>query len=472
MSEEQKEQVDLNPVMEEIRGIGAMMQRFFRMGASSVPDTSMMMYWGPDKSLYAIENDSFGFPAHPIAEHDGKITPSSLKAAFSTIKEDTILDDSLKVHALRKILASHHALMFDDTEFESEVTRTLETMRTPEQQIIEDAKESLSDNAVIYEFAFSGEATQSVTENENAPKRIYRNILRTGEWKVSPTGNGDSLKIDKSILDDLVAGFQDGAFEYVSVPETHRDLPSENRGFIKDLEILEDPLRPGEYVLRGGFEFTNKEAEKAALEGSIAGVSCGIVFNHQRKTDGKLYNSALHHVALTNKPWIDGLGGWEKIAASQFGAEVVVGFENEENTGENPMPEPNGISLTQEQIDSMVKELADLKLAQSRNNVADMLRPYQNDKKLSPAVLKEAEKLFFAATLHPKMLTLSENNAQVEIDLEATVKAMLDAMPNGTDLSEPPVETEHTKPPTEPKRKSPEEQVAEIRELTGLKPVE
>jgi hypothetical protein len=437
-------------------------------------------YYGPDRSLYAVE-DNGGYLI-PLANYQGEITLPSLKRAFTEVNGSdeyvsALLSPEMRVQALRKILSSYHALMFNDATFEQEVQSNLDAAREPE-AVLQAAGESLAENTTIYEFAYTAaEHTDFAVDQEtDTGVVIYRNVLRTGKWSIAPNNSKEPLVITKDMLDNLVTGFNDGAFEYVTVPETHEDLPSQNRGFIRKLEVLADPQREGEYILRGGFEFTNEEARKAALEGSIAGVSCGIVFNHKRKSDGQLFESALHHVALTNKPWIDGLGNWEKIAASEFGAEVVVGLEQDTNVvsqENNEMTEENtGMQLSQADFDALVAENRRLKLAQTRNDVKDALRPYQTEKNLTPAVLVLAEKLMLAAAVTPKMMTLSESNTEEEIDLQATVKAMLDAMPEGVDLSENVAPADHTAPPTDPVVKTPEEKAAEVRELVGLKSVD
>lgn len=434
-------------------------------------------YYGPDKTLYALDGDK-GFLI-PIANYHGEITLPSLKNAFAELGSEYIagvLAPQERVQAMRKILASYHALMFDDAAFEETVQSELTAAREPE-AVLQEAGESLSENATIYEFAYSGESqTETVVDQaQDNVSLVYRNVLRTGKWAIAPNNSKEPLVISKQMLDNLVTGFNDGAFEYVTVPETHQDLPSENRGFVRKLEVVEDTQRQGEYILRGGFEFTNEQARQAALEGSIAGVSCGIVFNHPRKSDGKLFESALHHVALTNKPWIDGLGGWEKIAASEFNAEVVVGLEEDSNvvSQENiTMAEETKFELSQEAYDALVAENNRLKLAQTRNDVKETLRPYQVDRHITPAVLALAEKLMLAAATTPKMMTLSDTGAQEEIDLHATVKAMLDAMPDGANLSETVTTPDQTAPPTDPPTKTPEEKAQEVRELVGLKAVE
>jgi hypothetical protein len=439
---------------------------------------SEIPYYGNDRSLYAVDSETGVFA--PLANYHGEITLASLKRAYQELSSENeyatgFMTPTQKIQGMRKILSSYHALLFEDETFESQVQSALDAAREPE-TVLQEAGESLGENATIYEFAYTN--TEKIDfEATETGQVIYRNVLRTGTWQVAPNNSKEPLVITKQMLDNLVTGFNDGAFEYVTVPETHEDLPSQNRGFVRKLEVVEDTQRQGEFVLRGGFEFTNEDARKAALEGSIAGVSCGIVFNHKRKSDGQLFESALHHVALTNKPWIDGLGNWDKIAASEFGAEVVVGLEQEDSnvvSQENiTMTEENtGMQLSQADFDALVAENTRLKLAQTRNDVKETLRPYQTEKNLTPAVLALAEKLMLAAAVTPKMMTLSESNAQEEIDLHATVKAMLDAMPEGANLSENVAPADQTAPPVDPPTKTAEEKAAEVRQLVGLKSVD
>lgn len=431
-----------------------------------------MPYYGPELDLYLHTVDNRGY--FPMADYTGKITLDRLKEVHEEVKlDDFFVQPTDKLGLYRKILGAYHSLQFNDDSFEKTVEESIQAAPQPQAEFpTEAAAATLSEQHTIYELASTTDG--AITDDAGL---LQRTILRTGRWKISPQDKNTELVVDKTMLDNILSAFDEGAFEYVTVPETHQDLPTQNRGFIKRLAVQDDAERPGEYVLRAAFHFTNEDAAKAVREGSIAGVSCGILFDHERKSDGKKFTHALHHVALTNKPWIDGLGKWDKIVASEFGAGDILLVQQEttdENIEETRMSETTP-TYTEEQIQAIIAERDRLKLSEQRSTVADVLRPFQA-KNINPAVLTSAEKILLAAQSTPKMMTLGENNSQVEFDLSEAVMAMLNAMPEGVDLSVPKTEdgqviTPEQKKPDADVQKTPAEKSAEIRASLGLSEV-
>lgn len=184
---------------------------------------------------------------------------------------------------------------------------------------IDDAvvKQLILDEGITHELFFDS-AMSAPTEADGL---IWKDSLRTGTWAVNPNGSGKPFIVTKHFLDQLVYAFEDGAYEFVTVPKTHADQVDENTGFTKKLLVKPDPDQPGGYVLRSGLHFTDKSIKEKVLDGSIANVSCGIdVSGYKRIEDGKVYPAVLKHIALTNKPFINKLrpfGSTDMIAASQ-----------------------------------------------------------------------------------------------------------------------------------------------------------
>jgi hypothetical protein len=173
-------------------------------------------------------------------------------------------------------------------------------------------------------------------------KLITKVALRTGTWLMSPGADGKKvmrpLKIVKGHSDlannvlgmqDLVDSVDDRAFDHVTVPLSHNDRPEENTGEVKRAWIEEDADRPGEAVLKLASEFTEPDIEGKVRRGSIRNNSVGVIYDHVRNSDGKKFVAALKHMALTNKPWINGLQPFG-LAASE---DKAVGEQIDELVG-------------------------------------------------------------------------------------------------------------------------------------------
>lgn len=167
------------------------------------------------------------------------------------------------------------------------------------------------------EMLFSESSDAQCFEDEGG--LVWKAALRTGEWAMSPGPNAKPVarplrvrlrteEPTKEIgLENLVEAFRDRAMDHVTVPLSHADRVDENTGFVQDLKVVPDPQREGEHVLMAGYRFTEPDIKDKVKRGTIANNSVGVLFNYFRKRDGKKFPQALGHIALTNKPWIDGL---------------------------------------------------------------------------------------------------------------------------------------------------------------------
>lgn len=160
---------------------------------------------------------------------------------------------------------------------------------------------------------------------------VWKDVLREGTWAYRPGNSGKPLPIPLKIvagragdgeigMADLMDAFKEGAVDHVTVPTTHEDRPQDNTGYVKDLRVEE---RNGIHYLKAGIKFTEPEIEGKAIRGSIANTSSGIMFNYVKKDTGKTYKNVLGHVALTNKPWINGM--------QPFGVGASEGFSEDEH---------------------------------------------------------------------------------------------------------------------------------------------
>ncbi len=156
-----------------------------------------------------------------------------------------------------------------------------------------------------------------VTEDDGL---IWKTVLRTGTWRYRPGAGQKPIPTPLSVvrgrssnprstvgMEDIVSSFQQKAVEHVTIPLSHEDKVNENTGYVKELKIENDPDRPGQAVLLAGMQFTDPAIKEKIKNGSIANTSVGLHYDYIRKDDGNKFNTALAHVALTNRPWINGM---------------------------------------------------------------------------------------------------------------------------------------------------------------------
>ncbi len=180
------------------------------------------------------------------------------------------------------------------------------------------------------ELHFAGTETK---EGENG--YVRKTILRTGTFPAIPVKGGIIKKPliitkdgvsdpDKGIisLQELHDNFYKQAVPNVQVPLSddeydHKNTTKVNTGFVRGLKI--EPNEAGEDELVADIEFTEPEVREKALRGTYADVSSGIPW--KLRSRGKDYGACLEHVAITNRPFIPGLGPFlqasEQVAADR-----------------------------------------------------------------------------------------------------------------------------------------------------------
>lgn len=164
---------------------------------------------------------------------------------------------------------------------------------------------------------------------------IWKIALPVGELKLSPGWNGKPVHKPLRVvngrsddarqaigLEDIVAAFEEGAVQHVTVPLSHSDKVHENTGFVRKVKIVE--LKDGRQALSCGIEFTEPEIREKVRRGSIANVSVGVAFDYHKKDSGKRYGAVLQHLALTNHPWVPGMA---PFGAKMSDSAVVVPLE-------------------------------------------------------------------------------------------------------------------------------------------------
>lgn len=161
---------------------------------------------------------------------------------------------------------------------------------------------------------------------------FWKDILKEGTWSYRPGPGQKPIPIPLKIVSghsetreeigmaDLVNAFEEGAIDHVTVPTSHDDKPQDNTGYVRKLKVVE---RDGKQVLRAGIDFTEPEIKGKAARGTIANTSSGIVFDYIKKDSGKTYKAVLGHVALTNKPWLNGMKPFGVAASEDYSEEEI-----------------------------------------------------------------------------------------------------------------------------------------------------
>lgn len=193
---------------------------------------------------------------------------------------------------------------------------------------------------------------------------VWKEVLREGEWTVRPGAGQSPVKKPLRVVAghstdpsteigfaDLVEAFNDGAIDHVTVPTSHEDKPEQNTGFVRALEVRQ--AEDGSYKLFAGLDFTEPEIKEKALRGTIANTSVGVIFDYIKKSTGQVYKMALGHIALTNKPWINGMKPFGVNASEDLDIEEIASIIIEDG-----VETPPGVSekLTDKEEENLAED--------------------------------------------------------------------------------------------------------------------
>lgn len=124
------------------------------------------------------------------------------------------------------------------------------------------------------------------------------------------TGRNRTIDFNPQYLTDLARNFRGKAFDEVALQmadgaNTHTLDPERKRAEIVGLEVATDGL----YAL---VKPNNETAAQFLRENPKIGVSARII-EGMKRSDGKQFSRALHHVLVTTDPQIPGLNPWEEV---------------------------------------------------------------------------------------------------------------------------------------------------------------
>lgn len=182
----------------------------------------------------------------------------------------------------------------------------------------------------VLELLFSS-TEEGIADNVGDKKVIWKDILREGEFPVTPgrkrkipfrvVPEGQSSVTPEMItisMSELMQSYNDKAFESVTIPLRHPKPGDDqevlnNSGYVEGLRIVK---KGDKHYLQGGLGFTEPDVAGKVRRGTIPNVSSGILFDWVRKADDKKFPVALNHVCLTKHPIVDDLEPFKRVYAS------------------------------------------------------------------------------------------------------------------------------------------------------------
>lgn len=340
------------------------------------------------------------------------------------------------------------ALSIDDGFFpfisELELSEIDEIVEPEAEESKEEFDFSDDSDQLLAEMYFADEAAGSETPDEEG--LIWKPILRAGTWKYSPGGGAQATpkpitvikdgKSDKNNLvismSELKENFEAGAVEHVTIPTSHADNVLENTGFIKKLRFGVDS--EGRDILEAAHQFADPEVKEKAIQGTIANTSAGILFDWIHKETGKKFRSVLAHVALTNRPWLNGMKPFGVNASDTV---EVVGFSEEPINDDPAKVGGGGTSMSdvtfdftslgfssEDELKSALEERATLKARERERDVADLCQKWQGEGK-TPALVAEAKEIMMSDE-GGNVVNLSEDGKTVSLSASDIVKRLVE----------------------------------------------
>lgn len=142
--------------------------------------------------------------------------------------------------------------------------------------------------------------------------RLYRkHLLKLGRFP-HPADPTKELVIDPEFIDAVMSNFDEGVADIVQIPKVdgsnkHTEDPDRNLGEVVRLERRSD----GGLDAIGDFRKQSEDVGK-----TLIGASAMLHMNYTDTRTGQKRGPTLLHMAITNRPYITGLDGFEEIVAA------------------------------------------------------------------------------------------------------------------------------------------------------------
>ena len=193
-----------------------------------------------------------------------------------------------------------------------------------------------------------GSGTEGFVElTRTSPKfrRFRKQILHWGDF-VHPASPGKKVHIDRQFAERLQANFRSGMCDIVQVPivndkNQHVEDPTRNIGQVVDLSFDDQGV------------FAVIEARKHAedLGSTLLGASALMHLDYKDTRTGHNVGPTLLHVAVTNRPYLTNLGGFEEFIAASADTDsepAVLLLEASGSTLEAPVLMDQAIAVLKE----------------------------------------------------------------------------------------------------------------------------
>lgn len=171
-------------------------------------------------------------------------------------------------------------------------------------------------------YAFDSILADGTPAQQQGDGLLWKEVIKPGAWFKMDTGA--KIEVTPDIINETYRAFSAGLPRYISVPADshHSDkrgaVPAElNRGFVKDLKIIDG-------ALFGGFKLTDPQISAAVQEGSIADCSVYLQPEVVHPSTGEKFKWVLRHVLLTNNPLVQDLRAFGDLPADGDDANVTV----------------------------------------------------------------------------------------------------------------------------------------------------
>lgn len=143
--------------------------------------------------------------------------------------------------------------------------------------------------------------------SEGEPQLFRKALTRVGKW-VHPQDATRSFVVTADRVQNWLKNFEAGRPDLVTVPIGHKgyDDALKNTGYLRKASF-------DGHTVWGDIEFTREDARSLARSGSIPAASIAIAEHWIDSETGEDHGEAIIHVALTQRPHIQALGGFQAI---------------------------------------------------------------------------------------------------------------------------------------------------------------
>ena len=238
-------------------------------------------------------------------------------------------------------------------------------------------------------------------------KKFVKEVIREGEW-IHPQNSSLKFKVTLDRMKEWVNNFKNKVVDIVAVPIKHSDNPMDNTGIIEDLFISGKSLF-------AKFNITlNEVAEKIGK--TILGCSVGIEKDYMNTETGENYGEVINHIALTNNPYIPGLGEFEATFSKDGNVINVLYFDNEKNLSQKNEVNKKG-DAQMDELEKIKAEKIELEKKMSEQKAEFEKQKAEFELVKNTSIKAESEKIDLAKKIEAIEQTNFEREIKSEVEL-------------------------------------------------------